>query len=71
MSTESRLGAIVLSTDCSCVALVKRSATNLWGFPHGVAGGKGPQEAAKEIVKTETGITLSNPFRQVTFEVNL
>ena len=49
---------------------MKRSATNLWGFPHGVAEDKGPQEAAKEIVKIETGIILSNPFRQVTFEVD-
>ncbi len=69
MSPELRLGAIVLNSDCSCVALVKRSASNLWGFPRGGQNGHKVQQAAKQAVRTETGIVLSDLLSTVTFEV--
>ena len=69
MSADLQLGAIVLSTDCSCVALVKRSSSNLWGFPKSSLDGKKHQEAAKHAVRVETGIILSDPFHDVIFEV--
>ena len=71
MSSQLRVGAIVLNTDCSCVALVKRSASNLWGFPRGSCNGKNQPEAAKQAFRTETGVVLTDPFRKVTFQVGL
>ncbi|DBA88593.1 TPA: hypothetical protein ACH3X1_004241 [Trebouxia sp. C0004] len=68
MSTELRVGAIVFSSDCSCVALVKRSALNLWGFPRGGQNGHKLQQAAKQAVRTETGIVLTDFLSTVTFE---
>ena len=69
MSADFRVGAIVLSTDCSCVALVKRSSSNLWGFPKSSLDGKKHQAAAKHAVRIETGVVLSDPFQDVTFQV--
>ena len=69
MSADLQLGAVVLSTDCSYVALVKRSSSNLWGFPRSSVDGKKHQEAAKHAVRLETGIVLSDSFHDVTFEV--
>ena len=71
MSSQLRVGAIVLNTDCSCVALVKRSASNLWGFPRGSFNGKNQPEAAKQAFRTETGVVLTDPFRKGTFQVGL
>ena len=70
MSVDLRVGAIVLSTDCSCVALVRRSTSNSWGFPRVVPNGKKYTEAAKHAVRIETGVSLSQPFHKVTFEVS-
>lgn len=69
MPPEVRVGAIVLDSDCSCVALVKRSASNLWGFPRGSQNGHKPQQAAKQAVRTETGIVLPDPLNTFTLEV--
>lgn len=59
----------MLSSDCSSVALVKRSASNLWGFPRVSRNGRKQPEAAKHAVRTETGIVVSDPFHKITFEV--
>lgn len=69
MSDDLQVGAIVLSTDCSYVALVRRSSSNLWGFPRITLVGKKHAEAAKQAVRVETGVALSETFHDVTFEV--
>lgn len=69
MSDDLQVGAIVLSTDCSYVALVRRSSSNLWGFPRITLVGKKHTEAAKQAVRVETGVVLSQTFQNVTFEV--
>lgn len=68
MSDDLQVGAIVLSTDCSYVALVRRSSSNLWGFPRITLVGKKHAEAAKQAVRVETGVALSETFHDVTFE---
>ena len=73
MSADLQVGAVVLSTDCSCVALVRRSSSSLWGFPKSIFGGAKLSEAvclaAKHAVRVETGVDLADPFHDVTFEV--
>ena len=69
MPPDVRVGAILLSDDCSCVALVRRSASNLWGFPRGLVNGTGDQEVVKTVVKAETGIELPQTLYKIWFEV--